>query len=235
MVEDQTTLFQRSWGIYDALAAENYMYHRELTAVLAEQLGQVATQGPWSLLDLGCGNARFLAPAMPARAPSRYLGVDLSAAAMLEARQVYLSGLSQAEFLEADMVQALRAQSGSWEVIYSSFAIHHLDLAAKRHLLGLIAGSLSPHGRFIWVDVFRRPGESMAQYLESYLGTMRRDWQRVSAPELDAACAHVAEFDQPEPIEDIPAMASEAGFSHPEILAAYGPHHALCLSKAGLR
>ena len=231
MAEDQTTLFRKSWGIYDALAAENYMHHRELTAIVATQLREVSDSGPWSLLDLGCGNARFLAPALPALLPSRYLGVDLSSAAMREARETYLSGLDRAEFLEADMSEALRVQSGPWEVVYSSFAIHHLQLEAKRELLGLVAAALAPKGRFLWVDVFRRKGEDRETYLEGYLQTMREKWCRVSPADLDAACAHVAEFDFPEPLDDMMALAAQAGFRRAEVLAAFGQHHALLLSE----
>lgn len=232
MAEDQTTLFQKSWGIYDALAAENYMFHRELTSLVAEQLLEVSHCGGWSLLDLGCGNGRFLAPALPQRGPQRYLGVDLSGAAIEEARGRYLKSLDHAQFLQADMTEALWSMPGPWDVIYSSFAIHHLDSDEKMQLLELASAALAPGGRMIWVDVFRTGGESREQYLAKYLANMRQNWRLVSAADLDAACEHVAQYDFPEPLENLASMAAAAGFGAPKLLGAFGPHHALTLSAA---
>ena len=83
---DETSLFRQSWTVYDAICHENYMFHRELYACVAEILRLRREQGAYSILDLGCGSARFLSSCLRAAPPLSYTGVDLSAAALEEAR-----------------------------------------------------------------------------------------------------------------------------------------------------
>lgn len=75
---DETSLFRHSWSLYDALAEMNYMHHREIYACVAELLAEIHQRGPWTLLDLGCGNARFLAPCLMSTTPQHYIGINLS-------------------------------------------------------------------------------------------------------------------------------------------------------------
>lgn len=105
MADDETHLFRTSWGLYDALSEKNYMFHREIYAIIAGMLQQRHEQGGYSMLDLGCGNTRFLAPCLHAAPPARYEGVDLSQTALDEARG-YLSGLSNVTLRCQDMLQA---------------------------------------------------------------------------------------------------------------------------------
>jgi ubiquinone/menaquinone biosynthesis C-methylase UbiE len=226
--DDETTLFRKTWTLYDAISEKNYMFHREIYAHVSDLLRQ---RSEYSLLDLGCGNARFLAPCLHAHPPASYDGVDLSAVALEEAA-LKLSGLPNVRWHETDMLEALQKEDRCFDVIFSSFAIHHLSTEDKQQLFHATARRLSPGGVLIMVDVVREEGQSREDYLDGYLGNMRTHWTAVPQAELEQACEHVASFDFPETLSDLTRMAEAAGFSKAHVVARFAQHHVLVFTRA---
>ena len=80
-----------------------------------------------SFLDLGCGDAATLAPLLASMAVQRYKGVDLSEVVLALAAE-NLTGLScPVELVCRDILAALEADSALYDVVYTSFALHHLS------------------------------------------------------------------------------------------------------------
>jgi SAM-dependent methyltransferase len=226
---DETTLFRQSWTLYDSISEMNYMFHREIYSHITALLSQRHAGGPYSLLDLGCGNTRFIAPCLKTATPSRYAGVDLSEAALNEARE-YLSGLENVALHHQDMLQAVQAADASFEVIFSGFAVHHLDAEGKQQLFHACAAKLAPGGHFILVDVVREERQTREQYLEGYLDFMRTQWTAVRPDHLEEACSHVAAYDFPETFSDLKRMAAEASLTNVRLVDRFAQHHVLVFS-----
>jgi ubiquinone/menaquinone biosynthesis C-methylase UbiE len=227
MTDDETHLFRTSWSLYDALSEKNYMYHREIYVHIASLLQQRRENGGYSMIDLGCGNTRFLAPCLKAAPPARYDGVDLSTTALDEARS-HLSGLENITLHCQDMLHALHErEEASLDTIFSSFAVHHLGVAEKQQLFHACARVLAPGGVFILVDIAREEGESRQQYLDTYLHTMRSQWTAVRPEDIDAACAHVAAYDFPETVADLQQMGTNAAFRESTLVERFAQHHVL--------
>ena len=224
--DDNTALFRKAWPLYDAITEKNYMFHLEIYAHVTALLKERRAQGPYHLLDLGCGNARFLAPCLQAAVPETYDGVDLSASALDEAR-TYLKGIPNTALHHKEMLQAVEDTDSAFDIIFTGFAVHHLDPAAKQRLFHACAERLVPGGQFIMVDVVREEGQSREQYLDDYLNFMRTHWTEVQPEHLDDACAHVAAYDFPETVADLPLMAKQAGLSQTEVVGRYQQHYIL--------
>lgn len=224
--DDNTALFRKAWTLYDTLSEKNYMFHREIYAQVAGLLRRRHQHGPYTLLDLGCGNARFLAPCLKGCAPTRYDGVDLSASALEEARD-YLRGIPNVTLHHADMLQAVRDAGIPYDVIFSGFAVHHLDNATKQQLFRACGARLATGGQFILVDVAREEGQTREQYLDGYLRFMRTQWTEVPPDQLDEACSHVASYDFPETLTELARMARDASFGNMERIGRHGQHHIL--------
>jgi SAM-dependent methyltransferase len=224
--DDNTALFRNTWTLYDAISEKNYMFHREIYAHVTSLLQQRHAQGPYHLLDLGCGNARFLAPCLKAAPPASYDGVDLATSALEEAR-TYLQGIPNTALHHKDMLQAVEDTDSAFDIIFSGFAVHHLDAAAKQRLFTACAERLVPGGSFILVDVVREEGQTREQYLDGYLHCMRTQWVGVLPEHLDEACAHVAAYDFPETLADLTQMAREAGLSAPQPISRHQQHYIL--------
>jgi len=227
--DDNTALFRKAWTLYDAISGQNYMFHREIYAHVAELLRQRHAQGRYTLLDLGCGNARFLAPCLKAALPAAYDGVDLSASALDEARD-YLSGLANVSLHHQDMLRAVEEADSTFDVIFTGFAVHHLDPVAKQRLFHACAAKLTPGGQLIMVDVVREDDQTRDQYLDAYLGNMRAQWTAVPPEQLDEACAHVAAYDFPETLAGLTQMARAAALSEVRLLSRFSQHHLLVFS-----
>jgi len=227
--DDNTALFRKAWTLYDAITEQNYMFHREIYAHVAGLLRQRHAQGGYTLLDLGCGNARFLAPCLKAAPPAAYDGVDLSAGALDEARD-YLGGLANVSLHHRDMQQAVENAASTFDIIFTGFAVHHLDPAAKQRLFHACAAKLTPGGQLIMADVVREDDQTRDQYLAAYLDTMRTQWTAVPPGQLEEACAHVAAYDFPETLADLTQMARSAALPDVRVLGRFTQHHLLVFS-----
>lgn len=230
MDHDHLTLFRKSWGLYDAIAAENYMFHRELYGRVGDLFAKRHESGPFRLLDLGCGNARFLAPCLGIAPPRRYDGVDLSPAALEEARD-HLSGFGEVRFHEEDMVEHVASTEERYDLVFTGYAVHHLAPERKDRLFEACSACVDPGGELLMVDVLREEGQGLEEYLATYLRLMREEWTAIPSLMIEEACEHVAAHDQPASFSELSASARSAGWADAEILERFGPHHLLRFSR----
>lgn len=224
--DDHASLFRKSWTLYDALTAENYMFHRELYAGVAEILEKRRATGPYKMLDLGCGNARFLAPCLRRVPAARYDGVDLSAAALAEGVS-YLAGMENVFLHEGDMVDFAETTPHRYDLIFTGYAVHHLKLEQKERLLRACARAVTPGGEIVMIDVLREDGQDRDSYLANYLRLMREEWTAISGAMIEEACAHVAAHDDPASYSELCAVAAKTGWPRVEVIDRHGPHHLL--------
>ncbi|MFM7034335.1 MAG: class I SAM-dependent methyltransferase [Planctomycetia bacterium] len=217
----------------------NWMAHREIfNAVRALVLTRYP--GPFTLLDLGCGDAGFIKGTFDETGLWAYTGIDASQAALAKAREELARARFQVQLLEADMLAYLRenpspaSNTRTFDVILASYAVHHLPVQEKQEFFQLAREQLAPRGSLLFADIFRRDGETRAAYLEHYVGMMRRDWSGMSPEGLASTIEHVTQRDFPETAEVLRELALEAGFGQePQELFrdATGFHRLLVFTK----
>lgn len=224
-----TDLFSRSWSLYDLITEYNYMFHHEIYAEISHMLSQRRDHGEYRMLDLGCGNARFLAPVLLQFPPAHYQGVDLSEDALGEARD-YLADLPDVELKHGDLLEAIHATTDKWDVIFTGYALHHLSADEKAAFFQAAARCLPADGWLLMVDVVREEGESREAYLRGYLKFMRESWTKVPEEQLEEACGHVASHDYPETLSALNAMTRAAGLGEGQTISRHGPHYTVLFS-----
>ncbi len=232
---ESTTIFTRSWSLYDLITEHNYMFHQEIYAGVGRLLSLREDAGRYRLQDLGCGNARYLAPCLRQSPPTVYEGVDLSEAALIEARS-YLADLPGATvtLTQGDLLEAVEATSKTWDVIFTGFAVHHLTSVDKARFFQAVGSCLAGKGWLILVDVVREENQSREDYLEGYLKCMRDNWIKVPPDQLEEACTHVHDHDYPEYFSTLQEMAAAAGLQASRIVNQYGQHHTLLFARSFL-
>ena len=99
------------------------------------------------VLDLGCGDGRLMAIVREARPGAGGLALDFSPP-MLEAARKRLGQDSGVEVVEHDLGERLPGSLGSFDLIVSSFAIHHLEDERKPDLYREVFALLEPGGAF---------------------------------------------------------------------------------------
>jgi tRNA (cmo5U34)-methyltransferase len=111
---------------------------------------------PSRVLDLGSGDGRLLSLVIEARAPAEAMALDFSAT-MLDRLRMRFSASPSVSITAQDLEQPLSRHLGTFDVIVSSFAIHHLGHTRKRRLYEEVYARLRPGGIFCNLDHVASP------------------------------------------------------------------------------
>jgi ubiquinone/menaquinone biosynthesis C-methylase UbiE len=210
MTANPAIQFFHVWDTYAKVVSGDYMFHRELSVAVSTAIRSRFADQAIRILDLGCGDAATFAPILQEFSIESYYGVDLSAAA-LELAEKNLAFLEcSTQFQQADFVTAL-AKSPQQDVIYISFALHHLQTSEKAEFFYQAAKILSPGGLVLFVDVVREEGQTLKNYHRHYCDFVQQTMINLNKEERDAICAHISGNDYPDPRSVLSTLANEAG------------------------
>jgi tRNA (cmo5U34)-methyltransferase len=128
---------------FDAVRAELPDYDE-----LQDRTAQ-ATEGinARSILDLGVGTGETIARVVHLHPSAHVVGIDESPEMLEVARQQ----LPEVDFLVGRLEDPLPV--GSFDLVVSALAVHHLDSPGKADLFQRVAQCLAPAGRFVMADV----------------------------------------------------------------------------------
>lgn len=223
--------FVDSWNVYRKIVEHDYMFHREIYSDVYGVLREGFDQ-PFSMLDLGCGDASSITQVMKRLAIESYRGVDLSGPA-LELASRNLGELScPTDLINADLLEYLEASPGEYDVIFSGFALHHLPSDRKQDFFRHCADRLSANGILLLIDVVRGEDQDLPAYLETYCDMMAKEWTELDAGELEFVISHVEGNDRPERLSDLQVMGEQAGLAAFRHVSRY-TWHQVCLFRKG--
>ncbi len=205
-------IFRHHWAIYRKFLVHDYMSNAGAYAELHRFLTENAPW-PFAFVDLACGDASGVVPALQGTAIAHYRGIDLAPPALELAKRNLEALPCAVELEEADFVQAMRVGSEPVDIVWLSLSLHHLTTPDKRTLMLEIRGRLPPNGALLIYEPTRRDGEDRATYLDRFEETGRRDWTALSATEFQEAMRHVRTCDLPETASEWQSLGREAGFS----------------------
>jgi tRNA (cmo5U34)-methyltransferase len=160
------------------MAAEIPGYEELQEAVAAATAGIDAAR----VLELGTGTGETALRVKAGRPVADWVGIDASGAMLGRARERLPDADLRLQKLEDEL------PSGSFDLVVSALAVHHLDGAGKRELFARVAGVLKPGGCFVLGDVVV-PADGQT-------GPIEIDWV----------------MDLPDSVEDQLAWLGEAGF-----------------------
>jgi SAM-dependent methyltransferase len=223
--------FFRAWDTYAKVVAANYMFHRELGQGVSDALRERFGERPFSMLDLGCGDAATLAPLLEGLSLKSYEGADLSKPALDLAAKNLARLDCPVTLVEADFMSAL-ADAEPQDAIYSSYAQHHLTTEGKAEFFRLAAKRLNAGGLLILVDVMREEGESRKAYMRGYCAWLRETMTELDREEQERICEHLTQNDRPEPASALRAQAERAGLNVLPGLVPHKWHHLMLFAPA---
>lgn len=208
------------------------MHHREIYGEVEGIVGRHFSDAAPRMMDLGCGNARCMAPILRKHPPLAYLGVDLSEAALSEAG-VFLGGLKGVGWACADLLECVEREQSHWNLIFSGFAVHHLGAEEKKRLFHAVHRILCPGGLFLMADVVMEDGTSRDDHVAAYTAMMRGEWGGIPREALEEGCSHVMRYDFPSTSSELLSGALGAGFDDVREVSRHGPHRVFLFSKSG--
>jgi SAM-dependent methyltransferase len=201
------------WSIYDVIIKNDYMAHSGIYNSLREALVSRGDD-PFSLVDLGCGDASQIAATLRGLPIRNYVGIDLSPVALDYARKNMAGITDNASFIESDFSEYLKSQqTKEVDVIVAGFTVHHLGASDKAKLFFAAANKLLEGGMLLYYDVFRRDEESREEYIDAYTENVDMTWTALSPEDREKTKDHLRCFDFPETQEALSSMARDAGFT----------------------
>ncbi|HTS04472.1 MAG TPA: class I SAM-dependent methyltransferase [Candidatus Eisenbacteria bacterium] len=158
-------LWTSSEHVKDYLQQADLISHRgEGEAALLEFI----PAGTRRILDLGTGDGRLLALVRSEHPETDAVAVDFSPA-MLEAARKRFAEDSRVTVVEYNMDASLPAL-GKFDVVISSFAIHHLVHERKRALYAEVYGLLNPDGVFCNLEHVASPSQRLHEEFLQRIG-----------------------------------------------------------------
>jgi SAM-dependent methyltransferase len=140
--------------------------HRdEAIGVLLELVPERVEQ----VLDLGTGDGDTLAVVLGARPDARGVGMDFGDEMLRRAHERFALD-ARVEIQHHDLEQPL-PDLGEFDLVISSFAIHHLAPARQRALYGEVFDRLTPGGRFVNVEHVASPTDALHAEFLAALGS----------------------------------------------------------------
>jgi tRNA (cmo5U34)-methyltransferase len=144
-------------------------------------LAEILPRAPSSLLDLGCGDGRLAGLVLAARpSVAAVVAVDRSEP-MLAAARARFAGDARVAVAPHDLVEPITAL-GSFDVVVSGFAIHHLEHERKQSLFHEVASVLRPGGLFANLEVVACASEELQRRFYDAIGRPDGDPEDRLAP-----------------------------------------------------
>jgi len=204
------------WSLYSRIIANNYMRHRDLSVVVRGFLAGLDRS--CRVLDLGCGDGWMARECLKNTQVRRYVGIDTSADAIARVRACPPAGSepdnARIDLSCEDVFTALHAlPAGEFDLVLSSYCLHHFSQPQKLVVLRQIRRVLTPDGSFIWTDLARSSQQTRDTYLNSLVRDMRQNWPALRSEESEETVAHVLSSDFPEEEQWMLDTARECGFS----------------------
>lgn len=156
--------------------ADSIPHRGEGEGVLVEHLPDVVSR----VLDLGTGDGRLLALVLAARPEATGVAIDFSPA-MLAAARSRFAGVDAVEVLAHDLDSPLPVAWGRFDVVVSSFAIHHCTDARKARLYAEVAALLEPGGVFLNLEHVASPTPELHRAFMEAIGSTREDPSNILA------------------------------------------------------
>lgn len=218
--------FFDAWSVYNRVLDHNYMFHDEIYGRVRDLVERRFGARPFAMLDLGCGSARHLGPALEGLNVARYTGYDLSDVALAHAAENLAALDGRVDLRRGDFLDGLRATDEPVDLVFCSFALHHLDAADKAAFFEAARRALRPDGLLLLIDTTREEDEDRDRYLDRYCAWLS-SWAAIPAGDREAICEHVRGNDFPEKVSTLAAMAARAGLGRSAEVGRFGWHRVL--------
>ncbi|MCP9903519.1 class I SAM-dependent methyltransferase [Cyanobium sp. BA5m-10] len=228
--------FENQWSTYKTIVQHDFMHHRALVGAVEQVLKHYFDGAPAGhrphFVDLGCGDADPLAAVLRDLPLGSLLGLDQASSVLPLAAKALGEVPYPCDWIQAELLEwatAATPQTNPVDILYSSFAIHHLDGESQEAFLAGVRKKINPKGIFLWADIFREPSESVDDFRLRYTQRMTDHWGGVLQPQqLAHACFHVSHYDLPSDRAAIGTTARNQGWSLAWIWA--GPDQAEALA-----
>ena len=232
MARNATELFTDGWGAYEKVLKHNYMFHEEIYSDIKNYINRQKLNHSVSILEAGCGDASQTIKLFKDFHIQYYHGIDLSSFALEIAKNnlKYLNGKINLKCI--DILDGISEVSSHFDIIFTSFAIHHLSREKKQYFFNLTREKLKNRGILIYIDVMKEQEEqNRVSYINNYLDYANQHWNKLDEKEIKAVNDHISNYDFPESVDGNITLAQNAGFKSYEKISHHTWHQAIIFTR----
>jgi len=212
MSQNSVELFSKNWSIYQKIIKHNYMFHRDLGVITSSVWDNHFQNKETNVLDLGCGDAYQLSIIMEGRQINSYTGIDLSSAVLEYTKENLANIKIPFSLMSGPMEFEIDKTKITYDLIYSSYAFHHLQDERKKGLLEKCYAKLNAGGVIILIDHFNEEGQDRDDYIDEYVDNIEINWLHVTSEENDLIEEHMRGYDFPTTEQQIIKWGEGIGF-----------------------
>lgn len=210
--------FNENWQRYQSALAHNTLYHREMMETLKNFLVKHMANRPFSMVDIGCGDCSAIVPILADTSIDRYIGIDAAVDVLKIAAQNLSTIPCEKEFIADNMLTAVPNLSEPVDIIFSSYAIHHLFTDEKMELFESCKQKLKTNGFLIMIDGVLKPQQSRQLWLQELEERMVITNPDLSAEEITIRMQHPIADDHPDTIATFAGIAKKQSWSDFKVL-----------------
>ncbi|KTC79154.1 putative methyltransferase [Legionella cherrii] len=214
--------FNENWQRYQSALKNNTLYHREMLQALQKFLSTHIGNRTFCFVDVGCGDSSTVLPVLAATPIKKYIGIDAAQNVLKMAENTLASLNCEKEFIADNMTSALPRLTASVDVIYTSYAVHHLSLDEKERFIAVCKQKLNPNGFLLMVDGVRKQNQTRDEWLDALQSRMLESNPEIDGDEIIVRMEHPRADDYPEEIETFSQIARHQSWRNFQVLVDQG-------------
>lgn len=214
--------FNANWQPYKDSVKKNMLFHKEMFLALNQFLKQNMEGRDFSFVDVGCGDCSSIEPVLIDKPITKYIGID-AAEDVLKMASSNLAKLScDKKFISEDMTTAINRLSSPVDLIFTSYAVHHLSSQQKFDFILNCKNKLTPNGFLLMVDGVREKNQTRDEWLNALEARFKLIHPEMTDDELINRMGHPRADDFPEEISVLDSIANKQGWSNFQVVVDKG-------------
>lgn len=214
--------FNENWQRYQSTIANNTLYHREMLQELEKFLSTNFKNHPFSFVDVGCGDCSTVISVLKEQPIKKYIGIDAAKDVLKIAEKTLAPLTCDKEFIAENMTEALPRIKAPVDVIYTSYAVHHLSLADKKRFIEVCQQKLSSKGFLLMVDGILEQNQTRDEWLKALKLRIKESNLQLSEEDVNMRMVHPYADDYPEKMDTFAQIAQQQSWSNFQVLVDKG-------------
>ena len=221
-VNTASAYFNENWQRYQSTVKNNTLYHREMLSALQQFLSANIGTRTFSFVDVGCGDSSTVAPILADQAITKYIGIDAAEDVLKMSSHSLVHLECEKEFIADNMTTAIPRLSSSVDIIFTSYAVHHLSLQDKFNFIESCKQKLNPNGFLLMVDGVLKENQTRDEWLNALQERMETTIPGITSDELAFRMQHPRVDDFPEAIETFSNIAQQQAWKSFQVIVDKG-------------
>lgn len=221
-INSASSYFNENWQRYLSAVKNNTLYHHEMLSALRLFFSEYMGTRSFSFVDVGCGDSSTVIPILADFPINKYIGID-EAKDVLQMASNNLAHLHcEKEFIADNMITAIPNLSTPVDIIYTSYAVHHLSLRDKIDFIDNCKQKLTKHGFLLMIDGVLTHDQTRSQWLDALKARMEETNPELTPEEISTRMEHPRSDDFPEAIMTFARIAQEQSWKDFKVIADKG-------------